>query len=136
MKIESRVSDIAQEVRANELAGNSVQRQQSVTSDSKDASTKKPVVSLTEAPKASKKKAAMSVPEPIDVQKAMEMLNKFAEEQKKDVSFSVDKESKASVIKVFRTQTGELIKQFPTEEILAMKARIRRSTGWFFDSKG
>ena len=137
MKIESRVPDIAQEVRANELKGSSVYRQQSVTSESKDdASTKKPIVSLTDAPKVSMKKAAMSVPEPIDVQKAMEMLNKFAEEQKKDVSFSVDKESKASVIKVFRTQTGELIKQFPTEEILAMKARIRKSTGWFFDSKG
>ena len=137
MKIESRVQDIAQEVRANELKGSSVRRQQSVTSESKDdASTKKPIVFLTDEPKVSIKKAAMPVPEPIDVHKAMEMLNKIAQEQKKDISFSVDKESKASVIKVFRTHTGELIKQFPPEEILAMKARIRKSTGLFFDSKG
>ena len=53
----------------------------------------------------------------------------------KDVSFSVDEESESTVIKVFRTNTGELIKQFPSEEILAMKARIRNNTSWFFDSK-
>jgi uncharacterized FlaG/YvyC family protein len=53
----------------------------------------------------------------------------------RDVSFSVDEASESTVIKVFRTKTGELIKQFPSEQILAMKARFRSSTGWFIDSK-
>ena len=75
------------------------------------------------------------VQEPVDVDKAIAKLNEIAEQQKKDVSFSVDKESDSTVIKVFNKQTGELIKQFPLEDILALKAKIRKSIGWLVDSR-
>ena len=55
--------------------------------------------------------------------------------QQRDVSFSVDHEAYATVIKVFKSETGELIKQFPPEEILAMIARMRKNIGWLVDSK-
>ena len=72
---------------------------------------------------------------PIDVKKAVEKLNKLVQSQKKDVHFSVDEESQSTVIKFFKTETGELIKQFPAEEILAMIARIRKQVGWLHDSR-
>ena len=135
MKIESRVSDIAQEIQPKEFPGSAASRQRSVTSGSKSESTREPIVSKVGLSQNMAEKTKSSEPVSIDVHKAIEKLNKFAEAQKKDVSFSVDKESESTVIKVFRTQTGELIKQFPPEEILAMKAKIRKNTGWFVDSK-
>ncbi len=70
-----------------------------------------------------------------DVKGAVEKLNKIVQSQRTDVSFSVDEDAHATVIKFFKTETGELIKQFPPEEILAMKAKISKSVGWLIDSK-
>lgn len=134
MIIESRVADKAQEVRVQELPVASDKRQRSVTSDSVGNSTREPIISKVRTSN-ELGQGKPSVPDPIDVHKAVEKLNKIAEAQKKDVSFSVDEASESTVIKIFRTNTGELIKQFPSEEILAMRARIRSNTGWFYDSK-
>lgn len=72
---------------------------------------------------------------PIDVREAVEKLSKLVRSQQKYVNFSVDEETNSTVIKIFQSETGELVKQFPTEEILAMIARIRKSIGWLIDSK-
>ncbi len=62
-------------------------------------------------------------------------LNKLIRDQQQDVAFSVDEEANATVIKFFKTKTGELIKQYPPEEILAMKAKLRELAGWLVDTK-
>jgi len=72
---------------------------------------------------------------PVDAQQAVEKLNRMMRSMQRDVSFSVDEDANATVIKIFKTETGELIKQFPPEEILAMRAKIRKSTGWLVDSR-
>jgi len=135
MKIESRVPDVSQGIQYKDVSGNNSARRRSVTSGSSNDVTGKPIVTRAGVPEDDIRNIRPSIPEPIDVHGAIEKLNKIAEEQKKDVSFSVDEKSESTVIKVFRTQTGELIKQFPSEEILAMRARVRDNTSWFFDSK-
>jgi uncharacterized FlaG/YvyC family protein len=135
MIIESRIPDTTREVRSSELQGSSVQRQRSVTSKSNSGSTRKPFDAISEGSTKSLRDIQVSMPDPIDVHIAIEKLNKMAEAQKKDVSFSIDKDSDATVIKVFKRTTGELIKQFPAELVLAMKARFRKDAGWFIDSK-
>ncbi|MBN1290313.1 MAG: flagellar protein FlaG [Candidatus Latescibacteria bacterium] len=135
MVIESRVQDITQEVAAKELQSGTVERQGSVTSKSNSGTTRKSKESETKASVGTKNGSLNSALEPIDVHRAVEKLNQIAESQMKDVSFSVDEDADATVIKVFKRKTGELIKQFPAEMILAMKARIRKNTGWFYDSK-
>jgi flagellar protein FlaG len=135
MVIESRIQDITQEVAANELQSGTVERQGSVTSTSNSGTTRKSKESETKTSTVTTQESSSSALEPIDVHRAVEKLNKIAESQMKDVSFSVDEDADATVIKVFKRKTGELIKQFPAEMILAMKARIRKNTGWFYDSK-
>ena len=71
---------------------------------------------------------------PIDVREAVEKLSKLVQSQQKYVNFSVDEETNSTVIKIFQSETGELIKQFPAEEILAMIACIRKNIGWLIDS--
>lgn len=69
----------------------------------------------------------------VDLKVTVEKLNKIISDQQKDVAFSVDAEANTTVIKVFRKNTGELIKQYPPEEILAMKAKLRKGVGWLID---
>lgn len=79
--------------------------------------------------------SVVRIQQPIDVKEAVEKLNSYVQAQRKDVHFSVDEESKATVIKFFKSDTGELIKQFPPEEILAMIASVRKQIGWLYDGK-
>ena len=135
MKIESRISDITQDVRVNEQQSSSVERQGSVIPGSKGGSTRKSIASEAQGTVKTAQNSITSVLDPIDVHVAVEKLNKMAEAQMRDVSFSIDKDADTTVIKVFKRKTGELIKQFPSELILAMKAKFRKNAGWFIDSK-
>ena len=137
MKIESRAQDMTLEVRKQEFKDSAASRQKSVTSDlSNDDSTRETKLSESRVSKEERvQRKSASIPDPIDVSKAVEKLNTIAESQRKNVQFSVDERSDSTVIKVFRTQTGELIKQFPPEEILAMRAKVRNNTNLFFDRK-
>ena len=71
-----------------------------------------------------------------DVQKTVETISNLVRSQQKDVSFSVDEDADTTVIKFFKTETGELIKQFPPDQILAMRARMRDTLGLFVDEQG
>lgn len=135
MIIDSRIQDIAQDVRVSEQKSRSVDRQKSVVPGSNSGSTRKSSASESEGAVTKAKSKFTSMLNPVDVHKAVEKLNKMAEAQMRDVSFSIDKDADTTVIKVFRRKTGELIKQFPSELILAMKAKFRRNTGWFIDHK-
>ena len=135
MKIESRVPDITQDLPAGSAAGNTESRPRSVTSGPIDSSARRADATATETAGKGMNKNVMTSPQSIDVKGAVEKLNKMVQSQRTNVSFSVDEDAHATVIKIFKTETGELIKQFPPEEILAMKARISKSIGWLYDSK-
>ena len=135
MIIDSRIQDIAQDVRVSEQKSRSVDRQGSVVPGSNSGSTRKTSASESDGAVTKEKSNSTSMLNPIDVHKAVEELNKMAEAQMRDVSFSIDKDAETTVIKVFKRKTGELIKQFPSDLILAMKTKFRRNTGLFIDSK-
>ena len=136
MKIESRIPEITREVQISTDASVTEKRQRSVTSGRSGDSTRQ----LTKEQRIlSYNNGVDSLSEskmkPIDVHKAVEELNKLIHAQQRDVSFSVNEEANATVIQIFKTETGELIKQFPPEEILAMIIRIRKNIGLLVDSK-
>ncbi len=136
MQIESRVSDIARDLQYSRT-GDVASRQRSDTSDPSGAasgtSSRSPQADFT--PVAGARESKQPVMEAIDLKVTVEKLNQLIRDQQKDVAFSVDQEANATVVKVFKTKTGELIKQFPPEEILAMKAKLRKYTGWLVDKK-
>lgn len=134
MQIEGRVSDIAQAQLPG--SGSVASRQRSGTSDPSG-----------KASKAAEQQRGKAVPSrnlgvpgsgntgAADLDITVEKLNKVVQDQNRDVAFSVDQDANTTVIKVFKSTTGELIKQFPPEEILAMKAKLRKTTGWLVDKK-
>ncbi|MCE5251194.1 flagellar protein FlaG [bacterium] len=126
MKIENRIPDIIFPVRLNSQTGNISSQQISASHGMYADSVDEAVVSAPEVPD-----VRFSLPDSVDVETAAERLNKMAEARKKVVSYSIDKDTNTTVIKVFNSQTGEMVRQFPQEDVLAMKARINSITGRF-----
>lgn len=56
-------------------------------------------------------------------------LNRYIQNQRSDLKFEVDDESGQLVVKVVDTQTNEIIRQFPREEMLVLARRLEESTG-------
>jgi flagellar protein FlaG len=60
-------------------------------------------------------------------------LDQYLKESGRDVEFSVDDAAHATVITVRRTDTGEVIRQYPSEEALALLRRLNAHSGTFLD---
>jgi len=135
MTIDSRVPEITHDQLQSSQTGNTEIRQRSVTSVPTESSARKTSAAADKVSGKMSNNGPMNLSEPIDVKGAVEKLNKLVQSQRTNVSFSVDEDAHATVIKIFKTETGELIKQFPPEEILAMKAKINKTVGWLYDSK-
>jgi flagellar protein FlaG len=58
---------------------------------------------------------------------AVKQLNDYIQSVRRDLQFSIDKDSGRTVIKVVDSQTKEVIRQYPAEEVL--KAAKELSTG-------
>jgi len=76
--------------------------------------------------------SAMSRPQ---LEQVAEQLQEFIGKMNRGLEFSVDKDSGRDVIKVLDKTSGELIKQYPTEEVLSLVAKLSEATGNFVDSK-
>lgn len=66
------------------------------------------------------------------LQNAVDGINLAMRQSNQNLEFSVDTSTKKPVVKMTDTETGELIRQFPSEEILA----IARSIDQFLQRQG
>ena len=62
-------------------------------------------------------------------------LQEFMSEMNRGLEFLVDEDSGRNVIKVIDKNTGDLVKQFPSEDVLDLVAHLSEATGNFVDSK-
>jgi flagellar protein FlaG len=58
------------------------------------------------------------------IQSAVDKANQAMQQANTGVEFSIDKDTKRSLIKVVDTKTGETIKQFPSKEMIAISQSI------------
>jgi flagellar protein FlaG len=82
--------------------------------------------------KALEEKDSMTVPQ---LEKVAKQLQEFIGTMNRGLEFSVDKDSGRDVIKVIDKKSGELIKQYPSEEVLSLVSKLSEATGTFIDSK-
>jgi flagellar protein FlaG len=68
-----------------------------------------------------------------EIGKAIEQVQVMMDLRNRSVSISQDSESGKEVIKVRNEQTGEVIRQMPTEEMLAFMRNLTKMLGAFFD---
>ncbi|MCI2284620.1 flagellar protein FlaG [Colwellia sp. MSW7] len=78
------------------------------------------------------------VHEPLTIQqleKVAQQLQDFVGDMNRGLEFSVDKDSGRDVIKVIDKTSGDLLKQFPSEEVLTLVAKLSDMVGGFVDAK-
>ena len=72
---------------------------------------------------------------PEQLQKVAQQLQDFVGDMNRGLEFSVDKDSGRDVIKVIDKASGDLVKQFPSEEVLTLVAKLSDMVGGFIDAK-
>lgn len=68
----------------------------------------------------------------IAIDQVVEQLNNFMQEVQRNLNFSVDKESGRTVIKVLNTETREVIRQIPAEDVLNRIHNLQDIQGLLF----
>ncbi|MFA6014022.1 MAG: flagellar protein FlaG [Gallionellaceae bacterium] len=58
------------------------------------------------------------------LENAIRDLNQSMKENNSNLAFSIDKETQQTVVKVMDAKTGEMIKQFPSKEAIALAKAI------------
>lgn len=72
---------------------------------------------------------------PEQLQKVAQQLQDFVGDMNRGLEFYVDKDSGRDVIKVIDKASGDLVKQFPSEEVLTLVAKLSDMVGGFIDAK-
>ncbi len=79
--------------------------------------------------------ATASIPKAEQVKTAVEQINKFVQTMSSDLKFTVDEETGIQVVKVVDTETKDVIRQFPAEEILAIAQALDKLQGLIIHQK-
>jgi flagellar protein FlaG len=72
------------------------------------------------------KQVAEQQPSATQLKSAVDNINQMLKQTNKGIEFSVDDSTKKSIIKVVDSTTGDLIRQFPTEEELSLTRAMDR----------
>jgi flagellar protein FlaG len=72
---------------------------------------------------------------PDQLEKVAQQLQDFVGEMNRGLQFSVDKDSGRDVIKVIDKASGDLVKQYPSEEVLTLVSKLSDMVGGFIDAK-
>jgi flagellar protein FlaG len=89
------------------------------------------------APAASAVMPSVAVP-PVseaDVRQATDTINRFMASASRSLAFSVDDDSGKIVVKVIDPSTKEVIRQFPSEEAIAISKSLDKLQGMLVDDK-
>ena len=63
--------------------------------------------------------------EPKELLEAVREINEFVQSVQRDLSFNMDEASGRTVIKVIDRDSGDTVRQIPSEEVLAIASQIR-----------
>ncbi len=73
--------------------------------------------------------ASSAAPKPQQLDDAVSSINEFVQNLSRSLQFSVDEASGRTIVKVTDSETGDLIRQIPSDEILAISKAIAESMG-------
>ncbi|MEB0041419.1 MULTISPECIES: flagellar protein FlaG [unclassified Pseudomonas] len=82
--------------------------------------------------------AAMSADKSTDADKlklAVQQIEKFVDAAKRNLEFSIDERSGKVVVKVIASETGEVIRQLPSAEVLKLADSMKDASSVLFSGK-
>jgi flagellar protein FlaG len=68
--------------------------------------------------------AANNAPTQAHIQSAVDGMNKMMKQNDSGLEFSIDQDTKRTIIKLVESRTGDVIRQYPTEDMLAITRAI------------
>jgi flagellar protein FlaG len=71
-----------------------------------------------------------AVPKPVDaaqLHQAIDDANRQLEQESLNLQYSIDKDTKETIVKLVNTQSGEVIRQIPSQEMLAIAKQIDKA---------
>ncbi|MDP3539418.1 MAG: flagellar protein FlaG [Azonexus sp.] len=75
------------------------------------------------------------VPSSLSVEDAVKRLSNFVAPTQSQISFSIDQESGVSVVKILDNESKEVIRQFPSEEAIALAHALDKLQGLLIKDK-
>ena len=69
------------------------------------------------------------------INKAIERANKSLAAESTKLSFSIHEKTKEIMVKVVDTNTGEVIREIPSEKLMDRLANVLENIGWLVDEK-
>ncbi len=88
--------------------------------------------SVSQEQERTKEKGRTSVQE---LQMAVDDMNRKAQDLRRSVQFSVDRELNMTVVKVVDSRTEEVVRQIPSEEFIEISKALRESRSLIFDAE-
>lgn len=73
--------------------------------------------------------------EAINVKEAVARISDFVAKTSSEISFTIDEESGLNVVKVIDSSTKDIIRQFPSEEVIAIAQALDKLQGLFLRDK-
>jgi flagellar protein FlaG len=70
-----------------------------------------------------------------EVKEVVELFQEMSEIIQTKLSFSVDEENNEIIVRIFDKESEELIRQFPSEEMLSLQDKMSDLAGFLFDEK-
>lgn len=79
-----------------------------------------------ELPQIAAKSVAQQQPTAPQLQNLVDNINKALKQSSKNLEFTIDTDTMKSVVKLVDSETGDVIRQFPSEETIAISRSIER----------
>jgi flagellar protein FlaG len=76
----------------------------------------------------------MDAPSVAELTGALDQLNGYLQETQRGLRFSIDDVSGRTIVRVVDTETDEVIRQIPSEEMLVLIRHFNETTGKIFDA--
>jgi flagellar protein FlaG len=93
-----------------------------------------PVDSAAVAKEVAVQQVAKAAPPPTqDFEAVVEQLNRMMQRMNNSLQFEVDKSTGKTVVRVVDSTTNEILRQFPTEEVLAIARALESAKGALFN---
>ncbi|MGH8439529.1 MAG: flagellar protein FlaG [Pseudomonas sp.] len=100
-----------------------------------DQATDKPATPVVQAVDEAQAPARDKTSESEQVKTAVKDIEKFLASNRRNLEFSTDEESGRIVVKVIASETGELVRQIPSEEVLRIAHSLSDVNSLLFDAK-
>lgn len=82
--------------------------------------------------------SGQTLPPPADsgeVKQAVSRLNSYVQNLRRDLQFRVDEDSNRVIVTVVDSESGEVIRQIPSDEVLAVAQNLQHAHGLLVDER-